>query len=168
VLPSTYFTTTPFENWTRRSSELLGSVEFDLDWRVSPSEMRQKLDEILTQTPLYDGRAHVLQVTDAINGYVRIRVLVTAADAPSLFDLRCFVREQMVEWLHTKDANAIPVTRVEMVQERPTTHRVSKPETGGLFTGTPEAVERASTFTSAIPLPRQDGSTADEPPARVD
>jgi small-conductance mechanosensitive channel len=167
VLPSTYFTTTPFENWTRRSSELLGSVEFDLDWRVSPAEMREKLDEVLLETPLYDGRAHVLQVTEATGGYVRIRILVTARDAPSLFDLRCFVREQMVEWLHSKDAGALPVTRVQMVQEQE--HRVRHtPSRGadGLFTGSLEAQERASTFTSAIPLPA-DGSTGDLAPGET-
>ncbi|HEY0252961.1 MAG TPA: mechanosensitive ion channel domain-containing protein, partial [Kofleriaceae bacterium] len=163
VLPSTYFTTTPFENWTRRSSELLGSIDFDLDWRVSPSEMRTKLDEVLANTALWDKRASVLQVTDAVGGFVHIRVLVTAVDAPTLFDLRCYVREQLVAWLHTKDVNALPITRVQLVEEQvkarpkpPTT------DTGGLFTGSPEAEHRAETFTTAIPLPRE-GTTADAP-----
>ena len=52
VLPSTSFTTQPFENWTRRNSELLGAVEFDLDWRVSPAGMRKELDRILRKTDL--------------------------------------------------------------------------------------------------------------------
>jgi len=155
VLPSTYFTTTPFQNWTRRSSELLGSVEFDLDWRVSPSEMRTKLDEILAATPLWDQRAHVLQVTDAVGGFVRIRVLVTAVDAPTLFDLRCLIREQMVEWLHSKDVNALPVTRVQMVEEQDKPERKredTSTDQVGLFTGSPEAEQRATTFTSSIPV----------------
>jgi small-conductance mechanosensitive channel len=71
VLPSTYFTSTPFQNWTRRNSELLGAVEFDLDWRVSPAQMREELDRVLAETELWDGRASVLQVTDAVGGYVR-------------------------------------------------------------------------------------------------
>lgn len=164
VLPSTYFTTTPFENWTRRSSELLGSVEFDVDWRVSPSEMRAKLDEILAGTTLWDGRAHVLQVTDAVGGYVRIRILVTAIDAPTLFDLRCLVREQMVEWIHSKDAAALPLTRVQLVEEQPRAakgRRTPSTDTGGLFTGSAEAEERASTFTTAIPLPPDQGTPDD-------
>lgn len=153
VLPSTYFTTTPFQNWTRHSSELLGSIEFDLDWRVSPSEMRAKLDVILATTPLWDKRASVLQVTDAVGGFVRIRVLVTAVDAPTLFDLRCLIREQMVEWLHTRDANALPITRVQMVEEQVKKRPVSTTtDSVGLFTGSPEAEERATTFTSAIPI----------------
>jgi small-conductance mechanosensitive channel len=155
VLPSTYFTTTPFENWTRRTSELLGSVEIDLDWRVSPALMRRQLEEILGRTPLWDKRASVLQVTDATGGYVRVRILVTAIDAPSLFDLRCFVREEMVEWLHTKSPSAIPRTRVQMVEQEPRPRQrggESQAEQGGLFTGTAEAEERASQFTAATPI----------------
>ena len=112
VLPSTYFTKTPFENWTRYSSELLGSVEFDHDWRVSPTQMRERLGVILKATPLWDGRTEVLKVTDAVGGHVRVRILVSAVDAPTLFDLRCHVREQMVEWLHQSTAEALPRPRI--------------------------------------------------------
>ncbi|MCU1412811.1 MAG: mechanosensitive ion channel family protein [Microbacteriaceae bacterium] len=154
VLPSTYFTTTPFENWTRHSSELLGSVDFDLDWRVSPGHMRDQLDAILAKTELWDKRASVLQVTDAVGGFVHVRVLVTAVDAPTLFDLRCYVREQLIEWLHTVDGVGIPRTRVEMVQEQPRPKKKAepKPDTGGLFTGSAEAEERASQFTGSVPI----------------
>lgn len=162
VLPSTYFTSTPFENWTRHSSELLGSVEFDLDWRVSPGEMRVQLEKILARTDLWDKRAAVLQVTDAVGGYVRIRILVTANDAPSLFDLRCFVREEMVEWLHTNDPAAIPRTRIQNVEPEVRTARraESQAEQGGLFTGTPQAEQRASNFTGTVPV--VDSDTADD------
>ena len=156
VLPSTYFTSTPFENWTRSSSELLGSIEIDLDWRVSPAAMRVELEKILARTIIWDGRASVLQVTDATAGFVRVRILVTAVDAPTLFDLRCFVREEMVEWLQAQDPGAIPRTRVQMVEEQPRTKAmvVEKTHTDqvGLFTGSPEAEERATQLTSAIPV----------------
>jgi small-conductance mechanosensitive channel len=158
VLPSTYFTTTPFQNWTRNSSELLGSIELDLDWRVSPSAMREHLDDILARTEIWDGRASVLQVTDAVGGFVRIRILVTAVDAPTLFDLRCYVREEMVEWIHGQDPAGMPRSRVEMVEEAPRVQRKQREKTHtdqvGLFTGTAEAEERASLFTSAIPIIR--------------
>jgi small-conductance mechanosensitive channel len=156
VLPSTYFTNTPFENWTRNSSELLGSVEIDLDWRVSPTAMRAELERILSRTSIWDGRASVLQVTDATGGFVRVRILVTAVDAPTLFDLRCYVREEMVEWLHGQDPAALPRQRVQLVEEQPrNTTRVSqKSETDqvGLFTGSPEAEERATLLTTSIPI----------------
>lgn len=116
VLPCTYFTTTPFQNWTRRTSDLLGSVEFDLDWRVSPALMRVELDRILDSTHLWDRRAKVLQVTEAVGGFVRVRVLVTATDAPTLFDLRCLVREELIEWIRTHDPEALPRTRVQVVE----------------------------------------------------
>jgi small-conductance mechanosensitive channel len=154
VLPSTYFTTTPFENWTRNSSELLGSIELDLDWRVSPAAMRQQLEIVLANTEIWDGRASVLQVTDAVGGFVRIRILVTAVDAPTLFDLRCYVREEMVEWIHQNDPAAIPRARVQMVEheEQVEPRPVEKTHTDqvGLFTGNADAEERASLFTTAI------------------
>jgi len=161
VLPSTYFTSTPFENWTRSSSELLGSIEIDLDWRVSPGLMRIELEKILARTNIWDGRASVLQVTDATGGLVRVRILVTAVDAPTLFDLRCFVREEMVEWLQGQDPAAIPRSRVQMVEAEP--RKKSKPvekthtDQIGLFTGSAEAEERASLLTSSIPIIETDG-----------
>jgi small-conductance mechanosensitive channel len=161
VLPSTYFTSTPFENWTRSGSELLGSVEIDLDWRVSPVAMRAELDKILTRTTIWDGRASVLQVTDATGGFVRVRILVTAVDAPTLFDLRCFIREEMVEWLQTQDPAAIPRTRVQMVESEQRTASTPANETHtdqiGLFTGSAQAEERASLLTSSIPIIDTDG-----------
>ena len=115
VLPSTYFTTTPFQNWTRNHSELLGSVELDLDWRVDLDGMRAELERLLPLTDLWDGRAQVLQVTDAVNGWVHVRVLVTARDAPTLFDLRCHVREGLVRWLQQHSPDGLPRYRVESV-----------------------------------------------------
>jgi small-conductance mechanosensitive channel len=153
VLPCTYFTTTPFQNWTRQGSELLGSVELDLDWRVSPSRMRAHLDEVLATTDLWDGRASVLQVTEATGGLVRVRILVTAQDAPTLFDLRCAVREAMVTWVQSTMPAALPVQRVLMT-EHEATPDLEPAGTGGegLFTGSAEAEARASSFTQAIPV----------------
>ncbi|HWH26695.1 MAG TPA: mechanosensitive ion channel family protein [Pseudolysinimonas sp.] len=168
VLPSTYFATKPFENWTRHQSELLGAVEFDLDWRVSPAQMREELDRVLAGTTLWDGRAKVLQVTDAVGGLVRIRILVTAHDAPTLFDLRCYVREEFVEWMRREAPQALPRQRVELAADASateskdprssaTTPRAHMPHTDtdreGLFTGSREAEQRAQTFTASVELP---------------
>ncbi|WHE36855.1 MULTISPECIES: mechanosensitive ion channel family protein [Microbacterium] len=159
VLPCTYFTTTPFENWTRRGSELLGAVEMDLDWNVSPAAMRAHLHDVLEKTDLWDRRTSVLQVTDAVAGYVRVRILVTAKDAPTLFDLRCLVREAMVTWVQRTMPQAVPVQRIVMSDatapghhtDHPITHDPT-PTNDGLFTGSAEAERRASTFTNAIPV----------------
>ncbi|MCT9820732.1 mechanosensitive ion channel family protein [Microbacterium sp. W1N] len=158
VLPCTYFTTKPFQNWTRTGSELLGAVEFDLDWRVSPARMREELERVLAQTPLWDGRASVLQVTEATGGFVRVRVLVTAHDAPTLFDLRCIVRERLVDWVQRETPAALPVQRVLMGESAspPGSAEPAAPaadtDAVGLFTGSEEAEERARHFTQAIPV----------------
>ncbi|WP_423918274.1 mechanosensitive ion channel family protein [Frigoribacterium sp. 2-23] len=164
VLPSTYFTTTPFENWTRRNSELLGAVEFDLDWNVEPGDMRAELDRILTETELWDGRTKVLQVTDATQGRVRVRVLVTAKDAGTLFDLRCLVREELITWLQRTSPQSIPRDRVQVIEtrsDRPgrTRATTSSAGAGGLFSGDNADSERTALFTQAIPLPHDDAPT---------
>jgi small-conductance mechanosensitive channel len=165
VLPSTYFTSKPFQNWTRRNSELLGSVEFDLDWRVTPAEMRAELERILARTDLWDERVSVLQVTDAVGGYVRVRILVTAIDAPTLFDLRCFVREEMIAWLYRQSPQSIPRSRVQLQQEEADISaavHVPDPVAGGLFHGDRGAEGRASLFTGPI---RTSGLNPDAVPA---
>jgi len=116
VLPSTYFATTPFENWTRSSADLLGTVSLDVDWRVSPAAMRARLDEILAASPLWDGRASGLIVEDAVGGLVRVRALVSAANSSQQWDLRCHVREQLVEWIATTSPEALPKRRVTVAE----------------------------------------------------
>ncbi|POH68715.1 mechanosensitive ion channel [Cryobacterium sp. TMN-39-2] len=170
VLPSTYFTTTPFQNWTRHNSELLGQIDFDLDWRVNPAAMRDELNRVVAQTDLWDGRAVVLQVTDAVGGFVRVRVLVTAQDAPTLFDLRCFVRENLIDWVNAENPDALPLNRVEVRQQpetppvRPSSHsrKPARPviEAPGLFSGDEGGKERAQHFTESITV--QDWEDAPE------
>jgi small-conductance mechanosensitive channel len=167
VVPSTYFTGNPFENWTRTSSQLLGEIDFDLDWRVNTAAMRDQLAEILKQTASWDGRTQVLQVTDAVGGFVHVRILVSASDSPTLFDLRCFVREAMVAWIQTQSPQTMPRTRVTIgdAEIGPRTgsgsatnskaHKKEAPKTDqiGLFTG-PDGKQRASEFTQPTPIVR--------------
>jgi len=162
VLPCTYFTTTPYQNWTRQGTELLGSVEFDLDWRVSPQRMREHLKGLLEETTLFDGRTSVLQVTDATGGSVRVRIQVTAQDAPTLWDLRCYVREAMLLWIQNEMPDAAPAQRILIGEaaaadtERPKSRGKKTPvpehvSDAGLFTGSIQAVERASLFLHGEP-----------------
>ena len=115
IIPSTHFTTTPFENWTRRATDLVGVVELDLDWEAPIDEMRGELARILAGTDLWDKRVGVLQVTDATQGNVRVRVLASAVDAPTLFDLRCHVRERLVAWLQREAPQGLPRSRTASV-----------------------------------------------------
>lgn len=119
ILPCTYFTTTPFENWTRRAADLLGTVEIDLDFQVPMSALRAELDRLLESSSLWDHRTGVMQVTDAVGGSVRVRALVSAADAPTLWDLRCYVREGLIEWLQREAPGALPRTRLEGAEPLP-------------------------------------------------
>ena len=153
VLPSTYFTTTPFENWTRRHSELLGAVELDLDWRVDLAGLRDELARVLDTSELWDGRSKVLQVTDAVGGVVRVRVLVTAVDAGTLFDLRCLVRERLVTWLQQHDRDGLPRQRVEL--GRPTADAVrgdAEAEHSGVFSGDAHSEARGARFRRGEPV----------------
>lgn len=117
ILPSTYFATTPFENWTRRAADLLGTVELDVDWTVPVGRMRAELTRILQASELWDHRVGVLQVTEATDGRVRLRALASAADAPTLWDLRCVVREGLVSWLQREHPESLPRTRWEVSAE---------------------------------------------------
>ncbi|WP_457972408.1 mechanosensitive ion channel family protein [Arthrobacter sp. D1-17] len=160
ILPSTYFTTTPFENWTRRRSEVMGTVEFDLDWRAPVEAMRSELKALLAGTELWDERVGILQVTDATSGFVRVRILVSAADSASLFDLRCLIREELVSFLQQHHPQALPHMRWESVnssqQEPPAVARPRQLEAqprqqsdrhdSQLFTGSFEAVQRSRAF----------------------
>jgi small-conductance mechanosensitive channel len=140
ILPSTYFSSTPFQNWTRRTSELLGAVELDVDWRVDTARMRAELERALAENELWDGRVNVLQVTEAVGGWVRVRILVTAQDAPTLWDLRCQVREAMVAWVRRENQEALPVRRLELVGSEPReTAAGSGADQAGLFTGDHES-----------------------------
>ncbi|GII98491.1 small-conductance mechanosensitive channel [Sediminihabitans luteus] len=133
ILPSTYFTTTPFENWTRRQSELLGTVEVDLDWEVPVGRMRGALKALLAESGLWDERVGILQVTEATGGRVQVRALVSAADAPTLFDLRCYVREGLVDWLQREAPQALPRVRFS---EEPGREPVGAATTGAVGTTT--------------------------------
>jgi small-conductance mechanosensitive channel len=118
VLPTSYFASHPFQNWTRTASHLLGTVELDVDWTVPLQPMREELQRIVTETPLWDERLSLLQVTDATGPRVRVRCLVSAGDADTLWDLRCLVRERLVEWLREHQPHALPRIRAEIARPR--------------------------------------------------
>lgn len=114
ILPTSYFTSTPFENWTRTEAAVLGTAEFDVDWAIPVQAMREELRRLVESSDLWDGRVCVLQVTDATGGMIQVRALVSAADAGSLWDLRCLVREQLVAWVRDQRPTALPRMRAEV------------------------------------------------------
>lgn len=115
ILPTSYMTTQPFENWTRSESSLIGDVTLEVDWTVSLDRMREALRGILGGTSLWDERVSVVQAVDAAQGRVTVRALVSAKDAPTLWDLRCVVREALIEWV--RDNNALPRVRTDLTAD---------------------------------------------------
>ena len=111
VLPCTYFTTTPFENWTKLGKALLGTVYFDLDWRVDVDAMREELDRVLAETDLWDRVGSGVVVTDASGGLLQVRVMVSAADSDKMWSLRCLVREKLAVWVRNEYPEALPLQR---------------------------------------------------------
>ncbi|MFR9779407.1 mechanosensitive ion channel family protein [Micromonospora sp. MS34] len=118
ILPSSYFTSTPFQNWTRADASLRGTVEIDVDWSMPIEEMRDELRRIVAgeSERLWDGRVCTMQVTDATGGTVRVRGVVSAAESGRLWDLRCLVRERLVCWVQQQQPAARPRLRAEVGQ----------------------------------------------------
>jgi small-conductance mechanosensitive channel len=114
IVPSVYFTSKHFETWTRHNPKVLGVVMVDLDWRVPLADLRTYYDSVLAQTDLWDGRVSNVLVVDATGGYVRVRFLASASDSSKQWDLRCLIREKIVEWVQTHHPDALPVTRIAM------------------------------------------------------
>ena len=119
ILPTSYFTTKPFQNWTRTGSAVLGTAELDADWSVPVEDMRAEMRRVCEGSELWDGRVCVLQVTEAIGGMIRLRALVSAHDAGTLWDLRCLVRERLVTWVWENHPGALPRLRADTDPPRP-------------------------------------------------
>ncbi|MGC5615136.1 mechanosensitive ion channel family protein [Georgenia sp. Z1491] len=119
ILPSSHFTTNPFENWTRRETSILGTVTFDVDWRVPVPAMRAEMQRLLDRTPLWDKNLGIFQVFDAVGGYVTVRALVSAKDPGTLVDLRYYLREELLDFLQTRAPYALPRTRIEDIVPPP-------------------------------------------------
>ncbi len=114
ILPTSYFTTKPFQNWTRNTSAVLGTAEVDVDWSTPIEPLRAELRRVCEGSELWDERVCVLQVTEATGGMIRLRALVSAADAGALWDLRCLVRERLVGWMWENQRGALPRMRTQL------------------------------------------------------
>jgi len=112
VVPSPYFFEKTFQNWTRTSAEILGTVFIYTDYHVSFDALRNELTRLLESTPLWDKRVNVLQVTDAKQNSVEVRALMSAKDSGTAWDLRVFIREKLIEFLQKNYPESLPRTRV--------------------------------------------------------
>lgn len=158
VLPSTYFTSTPFANWTRTDTEIMGQVMLDVDWSLPVQEMREEMHRIVEESEIWDGRVAVLQVHDAQNGMLKIRVIVSAEDGAIINDLVSHVREELVTWLREVHPESMPYQRMRVTDEElPKAKRGERVKTGqvpqqGLFSGSAEAEARRDSFTKPMDI----------------
>ncbi|WAZ21121.1 mechanosensitive ion channel family protein [Streptomyces cinnabarinus] len=108
TMPVSYFTSKPFENWSRGGAQMTGIVYWHLDHSAPLDLMRERLRDILRECPAWDGRACDLSVTDSTASTLQVRALVTAKDADDIWQVRVTVREQMIGWLATNHPYALP------------------------------------------------------------
>lgn len=113
IVPLSYFIEQPFQNWTRESAELIGTVILYLDHTADVAAIRAKGAELAAANRLWDGKVYALQVTDFRAREMEVRVLVSARSAPRVFDLRCEMREALIGWIQAQMPGALPRTREE-------------------------------------------------------
>ena len=118
IVPITYFIEKPFQNWTRISADLLGTVFLYTDYTVPIQAVREELRRILEGSEKWDRRVCVLQVTDTTERTVQLRALVSAADSSKAWDLRCEVREKLVDFLQKNYPHALPRVRAEIDEHK--------------------------------------------------
>ncbi|MDL5367988.1 mechanosensitive ion channel family protein [Xanthomonas sp. NCPPB 2654] len=117
VVPLTWFIENPFQNWTRSSANLLGTAFLWLDYRTPMAQLRAELERICKSEPLWDGRVCVTQVTETSESTIQVRLLVSARNSGDAFDLRCIVRERMIDFLTREHPYALPTLRAQIASE---------------------------------------------------
>lgn len=118
VIPITYFIEKPFQNWTRVTADILGTVFMYVDYTVTVEEIRKELQRILKDSEFWDGRVCGLQVTNTSERTVELRALMSAADASAAWNLRCLVREKLIEFVQKNYPQALPKLRTEFYRQK--------------------------------------------------
>jgi len=117
IVPLTYFIEKPFQNWTRETSALIGNVMLYVDYCAPVGVIREKFNEILKQSDKWDEKVAALQVTDFKEGTMELRCLMSARSAALAFDLRCEVREKLIDFLQKEHPEALPRSRQISLQK---------------------------------------------------
>jgi small-conductance mechanosensitive channel len=153
VLPITYFVEKPFQNWSRVSTELLGTIILYLDYQVPMAELREELKRLIENNPKWDRKVCGLQVTDAKQSTIEVRALVSSTDPGKAFDLRCEVREGLIQFLCRNYPESLPRIRVEEPSDEETQRR--KQKDGATTSG--KEHERGSKSPGVRPETKADG-----------
>ncbi|AAV89620.2 mechanosensitive ion channel MscS [Zymomonas mobilis subsp. mobilis ZM4 = ATCC 31821] len=118
IVPLARFLEAPFENWTREAEQLIGKVFLYVDPLANVERLREHMKKVVTSNALWDGRSYILQVSDMKPEYIELRLLATARDAPSSWDLCCDIREQMLRFIAENMPETIAHTRFTMPQRK--------------------------------------------------
>lgn len=125
ILPISYFVEHPFQNWTRTSASIIGDVTLYLDYTMPMDELREELDRILEGNALWNGNTKVVQVIDTKETTIVVRILVSAKNAPTAWDLRCDVREKLIRFIQAHHPDKLPRMRGEL-QVEDSAHKETK------------------------------------------
>jgi len=118
IVPLSYFIEKPFQNWTRESSTLIGTVLMYVDYRAPVDIMRKKAEEIVRASNRWDGRVFNVAVTDFKNDTMEVRILASAGNSGTVFDLRCEIREKLVDFLQREHPEVLPRQRTELAVDK--------------------------------------------------
>jgi small-conductance mechanosensitive channel len=113
ILPLSYFIEQPFQNWTREGASLIGTVMIYLDYSVPLTVIRKRVEEITAASALWDKRVVAVQVTDFRESTMEVRILASSTNAPKVFDLRCEIREKLIEFIQREYPQGLPRMRTE-------------------------------------------------------
>jgi small-conductance mechanosensitive channel len=119
VLPTTYFIEKPFQNWTRNSSDILGTVYIYTDFDLPIDKLREELTRLLNATDLWDRKVNIIQVTNMTERTMELRALTSAKDSPTAWDLRVYVRENLLKYIKENFPDSLPRTRLEIKEGPP-------------------------------------------------
>lgn len=113
ILPISYFIEKPFQNWTRTTADILGSVMLYMDYSVPLDEVRAEFSRALRESKYWDGKVEVVHVTDCTDKAMQIRLLMSAGNSPDAWELRCEVRERLIGYLQRNHPQSLPRLRLE-------------------------------------------------------
>ena len=116
ILPITYFTENTFQNWTRTTAQIMGSVTLYLDYTTPLDPLRQHFEKLLNESPLWDKDAQAFQVIDTSEKTMTVRMLMTAINSPTAWDLRCMIRERMIDFIQNHYPEGLPKYRTVIDQ----------------------------------------------------
>ena len=131
IVPLTYFIEKPFQNWTRESSTLIGAVLINVDYRAPVAAIRNKAQAIVKKSSRWDGRVFNVAVSDFKHDTMEMRILASAGNSGAVFDLRCEVREKLIDVLQREHPEALPRQRSELA--------ITQSQPGSSVTATPSA-----------------------------